>query len=425
LISLNIYNLFPKLFSNTKEWSRILDDIIYMGFNSIYINPIHYPGFSGSIYAVKDYYKYNDILFGQGTAPEVQLKEFLSAASSKGILVFMDLVVNHTAVDSVLMKDHKNWYKMKEDGSLEKPGAWDNGKWVEWGDLATFDLDNTPDKMSLWNYLLEMCRHYLAMGFNGFRCDAAYQVSSEFWSFLIPKVKGEFKDIIFLAETLGCTPVQIQALSSCGFDYFFNSSKWWNFNDDWCLEQYDLSRNIAPTVSFPETHDTPRLMEEFNGNEMQFLRRLYFEALFSKGFMVPSGFEYGFKKKLDAVKTTPADWEKTGKDYRKNIKNILEIKKGFKPFREESPIEVVGHMNMVNIFCFVKEWEGDHVLVVLNKDLEKEQELELKNLEELLKTDSIKDFSPEKRMDGIIKELKIKLKPAELKIFGSEKQFNK
>ncbi len=30
-----------------------------MGFNAVYINPFHYPGFSGSLYAVKDYYRLN------------------------------------------------------------------------------------------------------------------------------------------------------------------------------------------------------------------------------------------------------------------------------------------------------------------------------------------------------------------------------
>ena len=32
-----------------------------MGFNAVYINPFHYPGFSGSLYAVKDYYRLNPL----------------------------------------------------------------------------------------------------------------------------------------------------------------------------------------------------------------------------------------------------------------------------------------------------------------------------------------------------------------------------
>jgi len=422
---LYLYNLFPKLYRDLDHWKEEIENINKMGFNSIYINPFHYPGFSGSLYAVKDYYKYNDQFFKNDTSHEKQLKSFLDLCKKKKIDVFMDLVVNHTAIDSILIDEHKNWYKMNEKGHVENPGAWEDGKWISWGDLATFDLDNSSDKTNLWKYLLEMCRHYLKMGFSGFRCDAAYQVSSEFWTFLISNIKKEFNDILFLAETLGCTPVQIQALSSCGFDYIFNSSKWWNFSDEWCLEQYELNRTIAPSISFPETHDTPRLMDEVKGNENQFLQRLYFAGLFSKGFMIATGFEYGFIERISSIQTTHEDWENTGQDYRSNIKNILDIKRSFKPFHEESPIEVVEQKNPLNVFCFVKEWDDQRVLTCLNKDVENDQKLIIANIEKILKESEIKDFSPGDKISGQIKELNIDLGPGEVKIFASAKHKSK
>lgn len=419
-----LYNLFPKLYRDLDHWKEELENINDMGFNSIYINPFHYPGFSGSLYAVKDYYKYNDQFFKSNISSEKQLKDFLDLCKKKNIDVFMDLVVNHTAIDSILIDEHKEWYKSDEKNDIENPGAWEDGKWISWGDLATLDLDSSSDKMNLWNYLLDMCKHYLKLGFSGFRCDAAYQVSSDFWDYLISDLKKEFSDILFLAETLGCTPVQIQALASCGFDYIFNSSKWWNFSDEWCLEQYELNRNIAPSISFPETHDTPRLMEEVKGNENQFLQRLYFAGIFSKGFMIATGFEYGFMGRISSIHTTNKDWEKTGLDYRNKIKKILDIKKSFKPFHEESPIEVIEQKNPLNIICFVKEWDKQRVLTCLNKNVENAQKLILPNIEKIIKETEIKDYSPENKISGLIKELNIDLKPGEVKIFSSEK-FNK
>ena len=56
---LYIYNLFPKLYKNVSAWTKQIKTIADMGFNMIYINPFHYPGFSGSIYAPKEYYKFN------------------------------------------------------------------------------------------------------------------------------------------------------------------------------------------------------------------------------------------------------------------------------------------------------------------------------------------------------------------------------
>ena len=416
-----IYNLFPRLYKNTREWEKSVDKIIEMGFNSIFLNPFHYTGFSGSLYAVKDYYKYNDLFFTPDKSPEDQLADFLRHCNQKKINVFMDLVVNHTSKDSVLVERHRDWYVLDEKNELVSPGAWDNGIYVTWGDLAELDIENSPDKDNLWKYMLDVCLYYLRLGFTGFRCDAAYQIDDEFWEYLITNVRKEKKDVIFLAETLGCTPVQIQALSSCGFDYIFNSSKWWNYEDEWCLEQYDMNRINAPSISFPETHDTERLMLEVNENEKIFLQKLYFTAIFSKGFMIPTGFEYGFKKRMNVVTMTYHEWEHTKTDYSGYIKNILSIKQSLRPLSEESSVEVIAQPN--NVFCFIKEWEDERVLVCINKDHIKSQEIYFENLEELLKTDSIKDYSPENRMDGFLKSLNIKLLPSELKIIAGERYY--
>ncbi len=422
---LNIYNLFPRLYKSIKDWENSLDKINGMGFNSIFINPFHLPGFSESIYAVKDYYDYNKNFFTDDAPCEDQLKHFLGLCTQKNITMIMDLVVNHSSIDCNLIEKHKDWYKIDENGELERPGAWENGRRVTWGDLATFNLDDSPDRENLWNYFYGVCKHYLDLGFKGFRCDAAYQISADFWTFLISKLKGEYPDIFFLAETLGCTPIQIQSLSNCGFDYIFNSSKWWNYNDPWCLEQSELTRNIAPSISFPETHDTPRLMFESMNNEPAFLQRLYFEAIFSKGFMITTGFEYGFTKRIDTVNTKPSDWENTGLDYSKKIKRILEIKMSLIPFHEESTITIIEHQNWMNVFCFVKIWENTKVIVILNKDINKPQHIFLANLNNLLECDKIRDYSPEDRLNGYVKELNITLKPCELKIFACEKDYSK
>src|SRR5713101_1473289 len=46
---LRIYNLFPSLTGTIRDWATHLPRIAAMGFNAVYINPFHYPGFSGSL----------------------------------------------------------------------------------------------------------------------------------------------------------------------------------------------------------------------------------------------------------------------------------------------------------------------------------------------------------------------------------------
>jgi starch synthase (maltosyl-transferring) len=100
---LRIYNLFPTLAGSIAEWAAHLPRIAAMGFNAVYINPFHYPGFSGSLYAVKDYYRLNPRFRGASRKPDdALLRDFTAAANGHGLRVIMDLVVNHTARDSDL-----------------------------------------------------------------------------------------------------------------------------------------------------------------------------------------------------------------------------------------------------------------------------------------------------------------------------------
>ncbi|HBD92597.1 MAG: hypothetical protein A2015_05755 [Spirochaetes bacterium GWF1_31_7] len=417
--ALYIYNLYPRLYKNVKAWEKALPKIAKMGFNGIYLNPIHYPGFSGSLYAPKEYYTLNPLFFSKKGSEVEELKGFIAASNEKGIKVYLDLVVNHTSIDSPLIAEHKNWYVL-ENGDVKRPGAWEDGKYIQWGDLAQFDLELSSDRDGLWNYLLDMCNYFLDLGFSGFRCDAAYQVPEDFWRFLTGNVKKKFPEALFMAETLGCTPVQIQLLSNAGFDYIFNSSKWWDFNGAWCLEQYEMTKNIAPSISFPEGHDTERLFAESNSYLPKFLQRVYFSALFSKGFMITTGLEYGFKKRINTVNTNPDDWENTDNDFTPVIQKILDIKKALLPLHEESPIKIIDQANWMNVFCFYKEWEGQKVMVILNKDAYNKQSIVLGNIENILGASDITDFSPEEKIKGTITNLNILLNPGEVKIFASK-----
>ena len=56
-----IYNLFPLWTGNVRDWTPRLHRAADLGFDWVFINPIHYPGFSGSLYSVKDYFSMNPL----------------------------------------------------------------------------------------------------------------------------------------------------------------------------------------------------------------------------------------------------------------------------------------------------------------------------------------------------------------------------
>src|SRR3546814_20054561 len=111
-----------------------------MNFDWIYLNPSHYPGFSGSLYAIKDFDELHPVVRGNSALPSDRLvAEFVERANAGGVRVMMDLVINHTSKDALLTDRHPEWYVREEDGGLRSPRAVDPvdpRKATVWGALA-------------------------------------------------------------------------------------------------------------------------------------------------------------------------------------------------------------------------------------------------------------------------------------------------
>ncbi|HSF07874.1 MAG TPA: hypothetical protein VLA60_00580, partial [Nitrospirales bacterium] len=255
-----IYNLFPRLAGPCNRWIAHAERAADMGFNWLFVNPVHLPGFSGSLYAIKEYDLLNPAFLPEGTHDQRLdvLRPTFQSIAKTGLAPMVDLVLNHTAIDSSLVVEHPDWYVRNAQGQVQNPYAVDPddpSKKTVWGDLAEIDNQDSPDREHLWEYWGQLVERYLELGVHGFRCDAAYKVPAELWRFLIDRALRVNPQVVFWAENLGCTLEQTHALGDAGFHLFCNSSKWWNFKDVWCLNQHREFQNM-PSVAFPETHDT-------------------------------------------------------------------------------------------------------------------------------------------------------------------------
>jgi starch synthase (maltosyl-transferring) len=363
-----IYNLFPLLTGPLLSWAPHLQRARQMEFNWLFVNPIQLSGFSRSLYSIKDYYaidpRFLDLSAG---SPEDQLRKTISYARELGLRVMMDLVINHTAFDSPLLTEHPSWYKRGIDGKPIHPGARDGNREVVWGDLL--EIDNKRNRDGLWQYWITLTEYYASLGVEGFRCDAAYKVPQELWRVLIQSVKSHHPGVTFFAESLGCPIEDTVRLAQSGFDFIFNSSKWWDFVAPWCLDQYRKTSALVPSVSFPESHDTERLAAELHGDQSAVRLRYLFAALFSAGVMMPIGFEYGFRRRLHVVETQPEDWENLSWNICDFVTRVNLLKESRRVFNEEGALDSVPLGNP-NLFAFMK-WSRDRTeraLIVINKD---------------------------------------------------------
>ncbi|MBI4701051.1 MAG: alpha-amylase, partial [Deltaproteobacteria bacterium] len=366
-----IYNLFPRLAGHMGQWPAHARRALEMGFNWIFVNPIQYPGFSGSLYAVKDVYRLNPLFVPPGTTdPDQALRHTLDELHRLGLKVMLDLVINHTAKDSPLVAAHPDWFRRDGSGAVVSPSAIDPAdtrRVTVWGDLAEVDNAGSPDRQGLWAFWTAAADHYLDLGFDGFRCDAAYKVPRELWEHLIGAARRRRLETVFVAETLGCRLPEVRSLAGAGFDYLLNSSKWWTFDAPWCLEQHEQFGRIAPSIAFPESHDTPRLMAETGGLLAVQKQRYAFAACFSTGLLMPVGYELGFTKKLDVVRTTPADWEQSGIDIGPFVRRVNRLKLGSAVLGAEGQWTMLSRADLPTIVLRKTEAQAQAV-VAINKD---------------------------------------------------------
>lgn len=376
-----IYNLFPRHFPSVAHWHHELPKAAGMGFNSVFLNPVQETGWSGSLYAIKDYFRINPLFLEPGADPADwrPMREFVKTCAEHGISVAMDLVINHTAFDSVVAHEHSTWFKRDENGKIVSPHAIDpddDTKLTVWGDLAEIDNEESPDRDELWAYWDKVVAFLQDVGVHGFRCDAAYKVPRELWTYLIGRAKKRNGYTFFLAETLGCRLEEIEELRGTGFDYLFNSSKYWDFDKSWALEQHESHKSIAPSISFPESHDTERLAAQSPGTIEVQKARYAFAAVFSKGLMMPMGYETGARTRMDVVKGSPGDVDPPQWDLTEWIGKINELKLSVPVLRVEGAWEPLTPYESGIMFL---EKTGDsseeRVVVAVNKHHDREHSI--------------------------------------------------
>ena len=414
---MRLYNLFPTLIGPFAKWGPHLKRAADMGFDWVFFNPIQELGASKSLYSIADYFRFNEDLLEPGSAcsPDEQFEQVMREAQDSGLKVIIDLVINHCAIDAPVTREHPEWFVREKDGRIANASCEHNRQKVVWKDLAQFDHQHTSDPEGLYGYCLRIVEHLAGLGFEGFRCDAAYQVPRKFWKRLIHDARQRHSGLCFLAETLGCTADQTKETARAGFDYVFNSYKYWNLHDAWLMAQYNLLREATRSISFPESHDTVRLCEEFNGSVEALKQHYLFSALFSAGVMIPIGFEYGFRKPLNVVKTTPADWETTQIDLCGYIAKVNAIKKSYPIFLEDSATQIL-HSPNPNVFLM---WKGstkrpNEALLILNKDPWHHQEFYTDHFRHYVQSGApLHDVSPEFPLDYIPEPFHYGLRPGQ------------
>ncbi len=268
-----VYSIYVRSFTPEGTFRAVIPDlerVKELGTDIIWLMPIHpvgevgKKGPMGCPYAIKDYRAVNP---EYGTLED--FKALVDAIHEKDMKVIIDVVYNHTSPDSVLSKEHPEFFYRKPDGSF-------GNRVGEWTDVIDLDYD-VP---ALWDYQIETLVYWAGM-VDGFRCDVAPLIPMDFWKKAREAVAQVNPDAIWLAETVEGDFVQYRRAMHlpCATDsemyevfdmeYEYDVRKAF---DDYLAGKCDLSQFAAlmnfqeraypanyVKLRFLENHDQPRI----------------------------------------------------------------------------------------------------------------------------------------------------------------------
>ena len=256
-----IYQIYPRAFSaegNFKGITAQLDRLKDLGVNILWLMPIHpigqekKKGTIGSPYAVRDYYAINP---DYGTKED--LKRLVTECHRRGMKVIIDIVANHTSWDSVLMK-HPEWYKRDAKGNITYP--------YDWYDIAALNYANPQ----LRQYMTDMLKYWVReFDLDGFRCDVAGEVPTDFWENARVELDKMKPDIVMLAEAhkpeLLVKAFELDyswPLHSAMTNVLQGRGRASDLRDAWEKETREWPRN-ALHLRFSDNHDERRAIARF------------------------------------------------------------------------------------------------------------------------------------------------------------------
>ncbi|HLP43334.1 MAG TPA: maltotransferase domain-containing protein [Fibrobacteria bacterium] len=222
-----------------KDMTERLDDIQGMGFDVIYLPPIHpigvtkrkgannalvaKPGEPGCPYAIGNSHGGHKAVDPElGSTPEAALAEcrkFIRDCRDRGFAVALDFALN-CSPDHPYVKDHPDWYYREQDGTIkcaENPPK-------RYEDVYPLNFF-CEDRENLWNEIKSILEFWMDMGVTIFRVDNPHTKPFVFWEWVIREIKKKNPEIIFLSEAF-TRPKIMKRLAKLGFDLSYTYFTW-------------------------------------------------------------------------------------------------------------------------------------------------------------------------------------------------------
>jgi starch synthase (maltosyl-transferring) len=296
------YEMFPRSWGGLAGVERRLPKLAELGFDVVYLPPIHPIGLTnrkgannaltaaaddpGSPWAIGDASGGHDaIALDLGT--EDDLRSLTAAARALDMDIALDFAIQASA-DHPWLTEHPDWFHRRPDGTLkyaENPPK-------RYQDIYNVNWDS-PDWRGLWNALLQVMLKWVECGVRVFRVDNPHTKPFAFWAWLIEEVHSRNPDVIFLAEAFTKRAV-MRHLGKLGFSQSYTYFTWKNAR--WELIEYitELAYSGEQDYFRPNFFaNTPDILHEYlqHGGRPAFEARAVLAATLSPSYGIYSGYE--------------------------------------------------------------------------------------------------------------------------------------
>ena len=231
-----------------------LDHVVELGANGLQLGPVFDSETHG--YDTRDHLRIDPRL-----GDEDDLRALVAAAHDRGVKVVLDGVFNHVGRSFERFvqaeagdESAARWFRRSGDG------------WADFEGHSALVLLN-HDSQEVRAYVIDVMRHWLDLGIDGWRLDAAYAVPTAFWRAVADAVHESHPHAWLLGEVIHGDYIEFVAES--GLDsvtqYELWKAIWSSLNDAnpfelaWSLGRHrDMVAAFLPTL-FVGNHDTTRI----------------------------------------------------------------------------------------------------------------------------------------------------------------------
>ncbi|MGE5498395.1 MAG: alpha-1,4-glucan--maltose-1-phosphate maltosyltransferase [Syntrophothermus sp.] len=388
------YELFPRSASRVpgrhgtfRDVEKLLPDISEMGFDIIYLPPIHPIGITnrkgrnnsteagpedpGSPWAIGSKEGgHKSILPELGTMND--FKELINKAGEYGIELALDIAYQ-CSPDHPYVKEHPEWFKWRPDGTVqyaENPPK-------KYQDVLPLNFESENWK-GLWDELKSVIVFWIEKGVKIFRVDNPHTKTFAFWEWLIKEIKRDYPETIFLAEAF-TRPKVMYRLAKAGFTQSYTYFTWRNTKDEFKEYLNELTKREAREFYRPNFWtNTPDILPEnlqFGGRAAFITRFILAATLCSNYGIYGPSYEVcnntGIEDKEEYLNSEKYEIKHWDRDKPGNIKDV--IKKVNKIRKENAALQTTFNIEFYDsdnryLLCYgkISDDKSNIIVVVVN-----------------------------------------------------------